>query len=132
MEDTAEAVMEEVDRDGLGDLVGELREESEAAVRMLFHYDGETTDARFVREDVRELYPGEQLDDRMQTLMMKGLGDPPNQESLHDYGSLEATVRWYEAVVVAYFPDDEWSGVIVVLERDGGTFVDSVLEHLDD
>jgi hypothetical protein len=131
MDETAEEVMDEVGDDDLRDLVGALHEESEAEVRMLFHYDGEATDARFVRDDVRELYPGEQLDDRMHTLMMKGLGDPPNQGALHDYGDLEATVRLYEEVVVAYFPDDEWSGVIVVLERDRETFVDGILEKLD-
>lgn len=124
--------MEEVSRESLGDLVARLRGESEASVRMLFHYDGDETDAAFVRDDVRELYPGEQLEDRMQTLMLKGLGDPPNQESLTDYGTLEATVRWYETVVVAYFPDDEWSGVVVVLEREGGTFVDDILDHLNE
>ncbi len=124
--------MEEVGSDGLRGVVSTLRQESEANVRMLFHYDGEATDAEFVREDVRELYPGEQLEDRMHTLMMKGLGDPPNQEALHDYGQLEATVRWYGEVVVAYFPDDEWSGVIVVLEREGSSFVDHVLAELGD
>jgi len=131
MDETAEEVMDEVGDDDLRDLVGALHEESEAEVRMLFHYDGEETVARFVREDVRELYPGEQLDDRMHTLMMKGLGDPPNQNKLHDYGDLEATVRLYEEVVVAYFPDDEWSGVIVVLERDRETFVDDILAELN-
>lgn len=131
MDETAEEVMDEVSNDDLRAVVGTLHDESEADVRMLFHYDGEATDARFVRDDVRELYPGEQLDDRMQALMMKGMSDPPNQGPLHDYGDLEATVRWYEEVVVAYFPDDEWSGVIVVLERDQESFVDGILDELD-
>ncbi len=132
MEETAAEVMDEVGSDDLRGIVGTLREESEANVRMLFHYDGEETDAAFVQDDVRELYPGDQLDDRMHTLMLKGLGDPPNQDALHDYGTLAATVRWYDEVVVAYFPDDEWSGVIVVLERQGSSFVDDVLEAMDD
>lgn len=131
MDETAEEVMDEVGDDDLRSLVSSLQEESEADVRMLFHYDGEDADARYVREDVRELYPGEQLDDRMRALMMKGMSDPPNQGPLQDYGDLEATVRWYGEVVVAYFPDDEWSGVIVVLERDRETFVDNILEELD-
>jgi hypothetical protein len=100
-------------------------------VRLAFSYEGESYDVRHVREDVRAQFTDEEFENRVQTLMMKGLGDPPSDDSLFDFGELEATMRFYDEVVVASFPDEDWSGVVVVAERDGSETVEKTLETLE-
>jgi hypothetical protein len=41
-------------------------------------------------------------------------------------------VRWFEDAVCAYFPDEEWAGVMVVLDRVETPLVDLALDHVED
>ncbi|MFD1647053.1 hypothetical protein [Haloarchaeobius litoreus] len=100
-------------------------------VRVAFRYEGESYDLLHVRDDVRAQFTDEEFERRIQTLMMKGLGDPPSDGSLFDFGELDATLRFYDAVVVASFPDEDWSGVIVVADRTDSETVERTLESLE-
>jgi hypothetical protein len=62
---------------------------------------------------------------------VQALGDPTEEAALPDFGGLEATLRWYDDVVVASFPTGEWSGVVATLDRTDSPLVDVALEHLD-
>lgn len=126
----AEEAIEEVHDEALRSLVADLRENTDASLRMVFRYEGEEYDLVYVRDDVREQFPEPHLQQRVETLMMKGLGDPQSQSALHDFGELSATVRWFENALVAFFPDDEWAGVIVVLDRTESELIDRTLAHL--
>lgn len=127
----AEEAIQEVHDEQLRALVADLRENTDASLRLVFRYEGEEHELVYVRDDVREQFPGPHLEQRIETLMMKGLGDPPMQDSLHDFGELTATVRWFDHAVAAFFPDDDWSGVIVVMDRTESPLIDRTLKHLD-
>lgn len=134
--DQDESAVEAVRRPGVRSLVEALRAGEATtpadAVRLIFRYEGEDCDVVHVRDDVDEAYSDAELERRIETLTMKGLGDPPRQGALHDLGELHATVRWFEEAVCVYAPDDDWAGVMVVLDRTDASAVDSVLEHLAD
>jgi len=129
-----DGAVEAVRRPGVRSLVEALRageaETPTDAVRLIFRYEGEDCDVAHVRDDVDEAYTDAELRQRMETLTMKGLGDPPRQGALHEFGELQATVRWFDEAVCVYAPDDEWSGVMVVLDRADADAVEGVLEHL--
>jgi hypothetical protein len=129
-----EAVIEEVHTDEVRDLVESLRERDDldASVRLIVRFEGDEYDVAYVREDVDRQYTDAELEARIETLVMKGLGDPPREQSLYDFGSLRATIRWFDGAVCAYFPDDEWSGVIVVLDGVESPVMDVAFEHLVD
>jgi hypothetical protein len=128
-----QGVMESVATDRVRTLVEALRDRDDldASVRMIVRFEGEEYEVEYVREDVDDQYTDPELEERLKTLVMKGLGDPPREQSLYDFGPLRATVRWFEGAVCAYFPDEEWAGVIVVLDRVESPLIDLALDHLD-
>jgi len=112
------------------DLVESIRTETEASLRIAVRYSGDETDPIFVREDIDEQYSDPELAKRIEALAIKGLGDPPREESLYDFGRLDATIRWYEEVLVATFPYREWSGLIFTFDREDSPLVDLAAEFL--
>ncbi|WP_267641412.1 hypothetical protein [Haloarchaeobius amylolyticus] len=126
MDDTLEGVE---DRD-LRRLVERIDEATETTLRLVFRYEGDEREVVHVREDIREQFTDHELDERVKTLTMKGLGDPPTEQSLYDFGELNATLRFFEEVVVAVFPDGEWAGVVVVTDRQASPLVDTTLDFL--
>ncbi|WP_435360003.1 hypothetical protein [Haloarchaeobius sp. DFWS5] len=127
MEDT----LDEVQDTDLRNLVERLDDETDAALRLVVHYEGETREVIHVREDIRERFTEDELNERVKTLTMKGLGDAPTEATLSDFGTLGATLRFFDEVVVAVFPDGEWSGVVVVFDRQASPLVDTTLDFLD-
>ena len=86
----------------------------------------------YLRADVAEALTDVEREKRAETLVMKGLGDPPQESALFEFGTLDATVRFYENALVAHFPYREWSGFVFTLDRTEAPLVDLVGEHLDD
>jgi hypothetical protein len=131
--DTDDGVMESVATDRVRSLVESLREREEldASVRMILRFEGEAHEVEYIREDVDDQYTDPELEERFKTLVMKGLGDPPREQALYDFGPLRATVRWFDEAVCAYFPDEEWAGVVVVLDRVESPLIDLALDHLE-
>ncbi|MFC7137050.1 hypothetical protein ACFQRB_12450 [Halobaculum litoreum] len=113
------------------DLIESVREDVET-LRTAVRYEGQAIEPLFVRDDVREQFPPAELRQRMEELVLKGLGDPQRDAPLHDYGTLDATIRWYDEVLVASFPTGEWSGILFVFDREASPLVDLVGRHLDD
>lgn len=111
-------------------LIDAIREETDIALRLGVRYAGDDVDLLFVREDVREHYTPPELEQRVETLVMKGLGDPPREESLFDFGTLDATIRWYDEALVAHFPYREWSGLVFTFDRRASPLVDLAKEFL--
>jgi hypothetical protein len=81
---------------------------------------------------VAETLSGPEREERAETLVMKGLSDPPQEGALFDFGTLDATLRFYDNVIVAHFPYREWSGLVFTLDRTEAPLVDLVDEHLED
>ncbi|WP_277552685.1 hypothetical protein [Halobaculum limi] len=112
-------------------LIGSVREDTDA-LRLAVRYEGQSIEPLFVRGDVREQFPPADLRQRMEELTLKGLGEPAQEASLYDFGSLDATIRWYDEVLVAVFPSGEWSGMMFVFDRQESPLVDLVGEFLSD
>jgi hypothetical protein len=111
-------------------LIEALRTETDAALRLVVRYTADDYEVLFAREDVTDQFPGAELRERVETLVMKGLGDPPRESTLFDFGSLDATVRFYENAHVVHLPYREWSGFVFVLERQAAPLVDMISDHL--
>lgn len=129
-----ESAIEAVRTDSVRSLLETLRDddaETGSAVRLVFRYEGDDREVLHVRDDVDQARTDAELERRIDTLTMKGLGDPRQEGALHDFGRLQATVRWFEDAVCVHLPDDEWAGVVIVLDRVEAPLVDVALEHLD-
>lgn len=112
-------------------LIEQLRDETDTSLRLVVQYAGDEYDVLFAREDIADQFPGPELEMRVETLVMKGLGDPPQENALFDLGTLDSTVRFYDHALVAHFPYREWSGLVFVLDRQETPLVDLVSGHLD-
>ena len=112
------------------DLVDALRDHTDASLRTAIRYSGDEWSLLFAREDIVERYSEPELEDRVEALVVKGIGDPPREESLHDFGRLDAVFRWYDAVLVATFPVREWSGLVFTFDRQESPIVDLAREYL--
>lgn len=116
----------------ISNLIQAVREQPDVSLEIAVHFSGDESTALFVREDIREQFSEPELADRVEALAMKGLGDPPREESLYDFGRLDATIRWYDEVLVAVFPYGEWSGIVFTFDRDESPLVDLAAEYLHD
>ena len=114
------------------ELVDALRDQTDASLRTAIRYSGDDWRLLYVRDDLTERYSEPELEERVEALVMKGLGDPPREESLYDFGRLDAVFRWYDAVLVATFPVREWSGLVFTFDREASPIVDLAMEHLSD
>lgn len=125
----AEDDLEDVD-DEIRALIDGFREETDASLRIGLRFSGDDADVLFVREDIADQYSEPELEQRIEALVVKGLGDPPREESLQDFGRLDATIRWYDEVLVASFPVREWSGFVFTFDRQASPIVDLARKHL--
>lgn len=124
-----ESELTDVDSD-VRDLIEALRAETDAALRLVVRYTADDYEVLFAREDIAAQFPGPELRERVETLVMKGLSDPPREHTLFDFDSLEATVRLYGNAHVVHFPYREWSGFAFVLDREEAPLVELIGDHL--
>jgi hypothetical protein len=122
---------EEIDdgSDEVGEVVEQVREADEGSLRLVARYGGDDHEVVCLRDDIEAQFSPEELEARVETLVMKGLGDPAEEGALFDFGRLDATVRWYDAVVVAHFPIREWSGLVFTFDRETDSLDDIVDEY---
>ena len=111
------------------EIVDQIRDSDEGALRAVVRYRGDGHDIVYLREDIEAQFSDAERDERVETLVMKGLGDPAEEGALFDFGGLDATVRWYDAVVVAHFPVREWSGLVFTFDRESESLADLVDEY---
>jgi hypothetical protein len=128
--DEADEAIEAVEDGNLRGLIADLHENVDASLRLAFRYEGEAYDIVHVSDTVDAQYTDDELGERVKTLLMKALGDPPQEQALYDFGELNSTVRFFDEVIVATFPDEEWSGVVVVFDREESPLVDTTLDYL--
>lgn len=127
--------LDEIDRDlddlseEVEDVVERILTADEGDLRLAIQYAGDDHEAIYVREDVAAAFSDAELEERVETLVMKGLGDPAREGALYDFGTLDATIRWYEAVVVAYFPVRDWSGLVFTFDREAESLQGIVDQH---
>jgi len=124
MTDTPAENLDDIESD-LGDvsqelsaIVDQVRSGDEGTLRLVVKYSGDDHEVVHVRDDIQAQFSETELDERVETLVMKGLGDPAQEGALFDFGTLDATVRWYDAVVVAHLPVREWSGLVFTFDRE--------------
>jgi len=110
------------------EIVDGIRESDEGALRAAVRYGGDDHEVVYLRDDIAAQFSADELDERVETLVMKGLGDPAEEGALFDFGTLDATVRWYDAVVVAHFPVREWSGLLFTFDRESDS-LDAIVDE---
>ncbi|RDZ66288.1 hypothetical protein C5B90_08065 [Haloferax sp. Atlit-12N] len=110
--------------------VRSLHDLDEADVRAVGQYDGEAFELLYLREDIEEALEPDARTERVKTLVLKALGEPVNEPELDGYGDLNAVIRWFDEVVVAIYPHDEWSGAIATFDRANSPLVDLASKHL--
>ena len=103
--------------DEVESIVDHIRSTDRGALRAAVRYGGDEYETLYVRDDIDAEFSDEEYDERVERLVMKGLSDPAEEGTLSDFGGLDATVRWYETVVVAHFPVREWSGLVFTFDR---------------
>jgi hypothetical protein len=128
--DEADDAVNAVEDRRLRGLVEELHENVDASLRLAFRYEGEDYDLLHVSDAANAQYTDDELRERVKTLLLKALGDPPQEQALYDFGELNSTVRFFDEVIVAAFPDEEWSGVVVAFDREESPLVDTTLDYL--
>jgi hypothetical protein len=124
-----EAAAEETDGP-LSEFARALDEATDESLRSVTHYDGERHELLYRREDLRAGTDPEAQADRTEALVMKALGDLRIDDEVAEYGPLEATVRYYEEVVVAVYPTDDWAGVVATFDREASPLVDAAVDQL--
>jgi len=129
--DELDDIDEDIDdgSDEVGEVVEQVREADEGALRLVVRYGGDDHEVVYLRDDIAAQFSPDERDARVETLVMKGLGDPAEEGALYDFGRLDATVRWYDAVVVAHFPLREWSGLVFTFDREADSLDDIVAEY---
>jgi hypothetical protein len=60
-----------------------------------------------VSDAVNARYTDDERRERVKTFPTKALGDLPQEQALYDFSELDSTGRFFEAVIVAAFPDEE-------------------------
>jgi hypothetical protein len=129
--EVAEAAADAGDDDGpLSEFAAALRDATDESLRSVTRYDGERHELLYRRADLREATDPAAERERVETLVMKALGDVRKESTLDDYGPLQATVRYFEHVVVAVYPTGDWSGVVATFDREASPLVDAAVEHL--
>ena len=123
--------LDDVDPEVRG-LIEALRDREDASLRLAVRYSGDDSTVLFIREDIDERYADHELESRIEALIVKGLGDPPREESLYDFGRLDATVRWYDEVMVVHLPYREWSGLVFTFDRQASPIIDLAHDYLSE
>jgi glutamate mutase epsilon subunit len=99
------------------DLIDAILEKSDNTLRLVARYDGNDYEVVYARDDVTEGFTEAELTARIETFVMQGLGEPEQEQSLYDFGTLDATFRWYDEAVVAHIPVSDWTGLVFTFDR---------------
>lgn len=118
-------------RSTAADLASFLQDRVGDNLRSVAHYDADSYDVVYLRDDVADQY-SETDHDRVSREARLESVDREHQEDLYVHGRLECTVRAFENAVEMHFPVDDASGVTVALDAEAltahRTFVGRCLE----
>ncbi|MBX0286173.1 hypothetical protein EGH22_07525 [Halomicroarcula sp. F28] len=112
------------------DLVEAIRDDTADTLQLAVRYSGEGYDIVYLRADIDEQFSDPELEEQVETLMLKGHGDPPQEGALFNFGSLNATMRFYDESLVVHFPTGEWTGLVFVLDQEAESLLDIVESHI--
>ncbi len=85
------------------------------AVRSAAHYDTESTEVLFLRDDVAEHYEPTTIETVLANLQEEG-EQASRQEHLYTHGELNSIVRCFDGGIEIQFPYGESEGLAVALE----------------
>jgi len=112
------------------ELVETIRDDPSGTLQLAVRYSGEEHNTIYLREDIAEQFSDPELDEQIETLILKGHGDPPQEGALFNFGSLNATMRFYDEMLVVHFPTGEWTGLVFVLDQEAESLLEIVESHL--
>lgn len=92
-----------------------LKQEVGNELRSVIHYDKETFEVVYARNDVKDEYTEDDLEDVRQELGVATFGKPAMEE-LYVHGDLQCTVHCFENAVEMQFLVSETEGIAVGLD----------------
>jgi|GEM_PF-1428112 hypothetical protein len=96
-----------------------LADDLGASLRVLGRHDGDHWTIEYLRDDLKETYDTDAVDDIADDLALSIVG-VDQQEDLYDLGAIRATVRIFEDGVVVHVPTADRVGYLVSVDhRDG-------------
>lgn len=114
-------------------LVEFLRSRTGEALRGAAHYDDDTYDILYIREDVREQYTSAEITQIFATLRQEKQTAQYQERALH-LGGHRCSVDVYRDGILMNFIQNDFSGTVISLDASVGSdllnFIDSCLEEL--
>lgn len=110
-----------------------LEERTGGLLRGIARYNGTTSDVLHLREDVKQQRMRSEIDRILYRVRPEAF---PKEEQSFPFGDLYATVRVFEEAILLHFPTDIDQGIVVSLEPDVATelntFIGKCLERLEE
>ncbi|AHG05246.1 hypothetical protein HALDL1_08160 [Halobacterium sp. DL1] len=117
-------------------LARHIRSLDVGTLRAIIRYDGDEYDIDYKADPLEEQFTETEFEEVAKHLVLKGFDDGVEQPEFARFGHLDATVRWFQQVVVCQVPFDDWSGILVSFEResitDTGRLIDEILDFVDE
>ncbi|WP_232701498.1 hypothetical protein [Halobacterium wangiae] len=105
-------------------------------LRTIVRYDGDDYEVDFKSAAIEAEYTDDEFEEVAKNFVLKGFDDGHEQPEFARFGHLDATVRWFQQVVVCQIPFDDWSGIFVSFDResisDTGHLIDDILAFVDE
>ncbi|WP_256390698.1 hypothetical protein [Natronoarchaeum rubrum] len=87
-------------------------------------------DVAFIRDDVRERYSRERLDELYRNLVSDGIANDEIGQQMA-VGEQQARIKVFENVIVLVFPSSRYEGVFVSIDRDPDVPILDIIDLAD-
>lgn len=115
--------------------VEKLKQEIGERLRVVATYDEESYQAFYIREDIDEMYTGEEREEIYRERILEGISKE-YREGLYRVGELNSVVEVFDESVIFHFPKDDNTGVHISVDSDMDLHVMGIIEavqaNLDD
>lgn len=112
-------------------LSSELQEDVGDALRVVATHTGKDYEFQYRRDDVADGYTPDEFQRIFDDLVLEGM-ERDYFEQLFHVGELECGAWGFEEAAIFYFPAEEYSGLVVSVDRDGPIDIDSLIETCKD
>ncbi|MFT4884831.1 MAG: hypothetical protein ACI8U4_002349 [Natronomonas sp.] len=111
----------------MGNYIEAFKAFGEDELRMVSTHDATNYEMQYVREDLRDAFTEEELDDAHRNIIANQVSSEDFSQAV-DHGGLEAQQFFFEDVIAFIFPTSRYDGVLVSYDREGSIPVADVVE----
>lgn len=113
------------------DIPTKLQEDVGDALRVVATHDGQEYEFQYRRQDITEGYTPDEFQRIFDDLILEGM-EREYFEQLFHVGALECGAWGFEEAAIFYFPAEDYSGLVVSVDRDGPIDIDGLIETCKD